>query len=340
MAKLFSPFTIRNVTLKNRIVMSPMCMYSVEPKNGQVQPFHLTHYESRAVGQVGLIIVEATGVTPQGRITDHCLGIWDDIHIDGLSKIVERVKVHGAKAGIQLGHAGRKSTTSGEIVAPSAIAFDEKYKTPRELTKEDIAEIVSAFKEGAVRAKKAGFDVIELHGAHGYLISQFLSPLSNKRTDEYGGSLENRYRFLHEVVKAVREVWNGPLFVRISADEYNEKGNTLDDFVTVAKWLKEDGVDLIDVSTGGIIPAPISVYPGYQVKHAETIKHKANISVGAVGLITTGKQAEEILQNDRADLIFIARELLRQPYWPLIAAKELRAPITAPKQYERGWYVD
>lgn len=339
MSKLFSPFTIKDVTLKNRIVMSPMCMYSCEPRDGRVQPFHVSHYETRAVGQVGLIIVEATAVTPQGRISEQDLGIWDDIHIDGLQTIVERVKTHGAKIGIQLGHAGRKSTVSGEIVAPSALPFDEKSKTPRELTKADIAEIVNAFKNGAQRAKQAGFDVIELHGAHGYLISQFLSPLSNKRTDEYGGTLENRYRFLQEVIHAVKEVWDGPLFVRISADEYAEDGNTLEDFVTFATWMKRDGVDLIDVSTGGVVPARISVYPGYQVRHAETIRHGADIPVGAVGLITTGKQAEEILQNERADLIFLGRELLRQPYWPFFAAKELNEPITAPKQYERGWYV-
>ncbi len=320
--------------------MSPMCMYSCETKDGYVQPFHVAHYETRAVGQVGLVVIEATAVTPQGRITEQDLGIWDDQHIAGLKTLTTRIHAHGAKAALQLAHAGRKSVVRGEILAPSALPFDEKSKTPREMTKEEIASTINAFKQGAIRAKAAGFDMIELHGAHGYLLNEFLSPLTNKRTDSYGGSLANRYRFLKDVIAAVKEVWEGPLLVRISADEYDEEGNTLDDFTRLATWMKEDGVDLIDVSTGGVIPARIPIFPGYQVRHAETIKHGAKIAVGAVGLITTGKQAEEILQNERADLIFLARELLRHPYWALTAAKELHAPITAPKQYERGWYQE
>lgn len=335
--KLFSPYEIKNVTLKNRIVMSPMCMYSCETKDGHVQPFHLTHYETRAVGQVGLVIVEATAVTPQGRISEEDLGIWSDEHMDGLRSIVQRVHAHGAKAGIQLAHAGRKSIVNGDIFAPSALPFDKNSKTPIKLTKEAIAEKVIAFKKGAIRAKEAGFDIIELHGAHGYLINEFLSPLTNKRSDEYGGSLKGRYQFLKEIIAEVKTVWDGPLFVRLSADEYAEGGNTIDDFINLSSWLKEDGVDLVDVSSGAVVPAEIRAFPGYQVRYADAIRHGANIATGAVGMITTGIQAEEILRNERADLIFLARELLRQPYWPLIAAKELKTTIDGPKQYERGW---
>src|SRR3954452_19732281 len=220
-AKLFSPFTIKDVTLKNRIVMAPMCMYSSHNEDGQIQNWHRTHYTSRAVGQVGLIIVEATAITPQGRISPRDLGIWSDDHIKGFTELVSLMKEQGAKTGIQLAHAGRKAVLEGEIIAPSALAFNEKMKTPKEMTKEDIAETVEAFKKGAERAAKAGFDVIELHGAHGYLINEFLSPLSNKRTDEYGGSAENRYRFLRKIIAAIKTIWDGVLFVRVSAHEYH-----------------------------------------------------------------------------------------------------------------------
>lgn len=336
-AKLFSPFTIKGVTLKNRIVMAPMCMYSSHNEDGHLQNWHRTHYTSRAVGQVGLIIVEATAVTPQGRISPQDLGIWSDEHVEGFEDLVSLMKEHGAKTGIQLAHAGRKAVLEGEIIAPSAIAFNEKYKTPKEMTKADMEETVEAFKKGAARAAKAGFDVIEIHGAHGYLLNEFLSPLSNKRSDEYGGSAENRYRLLHEVIDAVKTVWNGPLFVRVSAHDYHEDGLTAEDYIVFAQWMKEQGVDLIDVSSGSVVPARINVYPGYQVKYSETIKTGADISTGAVGLITSPIQAEEILQNDRADLIFLARELLRDPYWPRTAAKELGVPIDTPEQYKRGW---
>ncbi|WP_066385235.1 NADPH dehydrogenase NamA [Neobacillus mesonae] len=335
--KLFSPYSIKGVTMKNRIVMSPMCMYSSHNEDGHVQNWHRTHYTSRAVGQVGLIIVEATAVTPQGRISPQDLGIWSDEHVKGLQELVELAKEHGAKMGIQLAHAGRKAELEGEIIAPSALAFNEKSKTPKEMTKADIEQTVEAFKKGAERAKKAGFDVIELHGAHGYLLNEFLSPLSNKRTDEYGGNAENRYRILREVIDAVKTVWDGPLFVRVSANDYHEDGLTPEDYILFAKWMKEQGVDLIDVSSGAVVPARINVYPGYQVPFSETIKHGAGIDTGAVGLITTPIQAEEILQNDRADLVFLARELLRDPYWPRTAAKELGVEMEAPKQYQRGW---
>ena len=335
--KLFSPYTIKGVTLKNRIVMSPMCMYSSHNEDGHIQNWHLTHYTSRAVGQVGLIIVEATAVTPQGRISPQDLGIWSDEHVKGFKELVGLMKEHGAKTGIQLAHAGRKAVLEGEILAPSALAYNEKSKTPKEMTVAEIAETVDAFKKGAERAANAGFDVIEIHGAHGYLVNEFLSPLSNKRTDEYGGSAENRYRFLREVIDAVKTVWDGPLFVRVSAHDYNEEGLIPEDYVTFSKWMKEQGVDLIDVSSGAVVPARINVYPGYQVKFAETIKHEAVIDTGAVGLITSPIQAEEILQNDRADLVFLARELLRDPYWPRTAAKELGEEIEGPVQYKRGW---
>ncbi|MBM7660975.1 NADPH2 dehydrogenase [Bacillus mesophilus] len=336
-AKLFSPYQIKNVTLKNRIVMSPMCMYSSHEQDGQVQNWHLTHYVSRAVGGVGLIMVEATAVTPQGRISNGDLGIWDDDHIPGLANLVGMMKEQGAATSIQIAHAGRKAMVDGEIIAPSAIAFNEKMKTPKEMSVEEIRETVQAFKAGANRAKEAGFDIIELHGAHGYLINEFLSPLTNKREDQYGGSTEKRYQFLREIIDGVNQVWDGPLFVRVSANDYHPEGLTPEDYVTYAKWMKEQGVDLIDVSSGAVVPAPINVFPGYQIGFSETIKHGADIPTGVVGLITTGNQAEEILQNDRGDLVFLARELLRDPYWPRTAANQLGVSIEPPKQYDRGW---
>ncbi|GEN84253.1 NADPH dehydrogenase [Sporosarcina luteola] len=337
MAMLFSPYSIRGVEFKNRIVMAPMCMYSSHNLDGKVEDWHKTHYATRAVGQVGLIIVEATAVQPEGRISDQDLGIWNDDQLEGLSEIVRLMKQHGAKTGIQLAHAGRKATVDGDIFAPSPIRFNEQYKTPVEMTVEDIKETVSAFKDAAVRAKQAGFDVIELHGAHGYLINEFLSPLTNKRGDAYGGSSENRYRILREIIDSVRSVWDGPLFVRISAEDYTEGGMTSALYLEMVKWMKTQDVDLIDVSSGAVVPAKIDAYPGYQVPFAENIKKGAGIATGAVGLITSGLQAEEILKNERADMVFLARELLRNPYWAYTAAKELGVEIESPKQYERGW---
>jgi NADPH2 dehydrogenase len=335
--KLFESFTLKNIELKNRIVMAPMCMYSSHNEDGKIENWHRTHYVSRAVGGAGLIIQEATAVTPQGRISPQDLGIWSDEHIEGLSGLVNLIKEQGAKTGIQLAHAGRKAVLEGDIIAPSAIPFNDEMKTPLEMTSEDIKETIAAFVKGAERAKKAGFDVIEIHGAHGYLINEFLSPLSNTRTDEYGGSPENRYRFLREVIDGIKEIWDGPLLVRVSAKDYREDGLDVEDYVVFAQWMKEQGIDLIDVSSGAVVPARIPVYPGYQVTLAETIKKDALIPTGAVGLITSGLQAEEILQNERADLILLGRELLRDPYWPRSAAKELNQEIQAPKQYERGW---
>ncbi|WYF01996.1 NADPH dehydrogenase NamA [Bacillus velezensis] len=335
--KLFTPWTVKDVTIKNRIVMAPMCMYSSHEKDGKLQPFHMAHYISRAIGQVGLIIVEATAVNPQGRISDQDLGIWSDDHIEGFAKLTEQVKAQGSKIGIQLAHAGRKAELEGDIYAPSAIPFDEQSKTPAEMTTEQIKETIQEFKQAAARAKEAGFDIIELHAAHGYLMHEFLSPLSNHRTDEYGGSHENRYRFLGETIEAVKEVWDGPLFVRISASDYTDKGLDIADHIGFAKWMKEQGVDLIDCSSGALVQADINVFPGYQVSFAEKIREQAEIATGAVGLITTGTMAEEILQNNRADLIFVAENFCSDPHFARSAAKQLNTEIPSPVQYDRAW---
>ncbi|MFD2630761.1 NADPH dehydrogenase NamA [Oceanobacillus kapialis] len=337
MSKLFSSIDFKGVTLKNRIVMAPMCMYSCMPEDGKITPFHVTHYTSRAVGQVGLIMLEATAVQPTGRISPQDLGIWNDEHIEGLKALNEQLHHYGSKTAIQLAHAGRKAQLDSTIYAPSPLAFSESYKTPKEMSEEDIKETMEAFKTAARRAKQANFDVIELHAAHGYLINQFLSPLTNNRTDQYGGAREKRYRFLEEIISAVKQEWTGPLFVRISTDEYATGSNTMDDFLYYAKKMHEQDVDLIDCSSGGVVPASIQAYPGYQLPRCETIKREAGIATGAVGLITTGVQAEEIIQNGRADLVFLARVLLRDPYWPRTAANELNEKLSAPKQYERGW---
>ena len=337
MAKLFSPFSIKEVVLKNRIVMSPMCMFSSFNRDGHVSKFHHMHYVSRAMGQVGLIMLESTAVHPQGRISMKDLGIWDESHIEGLSELVQEIHRYGSKAGIQLSHAGRKADIEGEIYAPSPLPYKQDQRVPNELSISQIQEIIHQFKEAAIRAKVTGFDVIELHGAHGYLINEFLSPLSNHRNDQYGGTMENRYRFLEEMIDEINEVWDGPLFVRLSVNEYHPEGNSIDDIVYFSRRLKEQGVDLIDCSSGAIVPARIDVFPGYQVPLAEKIKQDAGIATGAVGLITSPLHAEEILKNNRADLIFIARELLRNPYWPLKAAIELGIELTGPGQYSKAW---
>lgn len=318
--------------------MSPMCMYSCDNQDGMITPFHMTHYVSRAVGQVGLIMVEATAVQSEGRISEFDLGIWDDEHITGFQQLTEQLHAYGAKAAIQLAHAGRKAELNPPIYAPSPLRFSEKYHVPKQMSKADIEATIQAFKNGARRAREANFDIIEIHAAHGYLINQFLSPLTNHRQDEYGGSRENRYRLLREVIEAVKEEWQDrPLFVRISTDEYHEQGNTFEDLLYFSECMKAQGVDLIDCSSGGVVSAKIHTYPGYQVKRCEMIKHQCEILTGAVGLITTGILAEEILQNDRADLIFIGRALLRQPYWAKQAADELGVDLEPPKQYVRGW---
>lgn len=338
MAKLFDNINIKDMNLKNRIVMAPMCMYSSD-ENGYAYEWHHTHYETRAIGGVGLILLEATGVEGRGRISNRDLGIWSDSHIDGLTKIVHRCKRHGAKIGIQLGHAGRKSETDPKkIIAPSPIAFDKESPTPHEMDEDEIKKVVQAFKQGAERALEAGFDVIEIHGAHGYLINQFLSPLSNKRKDDYGGSLENRTQFLKEVVQEVRTIWplSKPLIVRISAEDYVESGNHPENLIQQLNLVKNEGIDIIHVSSGGMVLADIDLYPGYQINFADAIKKGVNLPVIGGGLIKEPEMAEEIIGNERADLIFLGRELLRNPYWPLEAAQKLNSHIDWPEQYKRS----
>lgn len=345
---LYTPIQFRNLEIKNRWVMSPMCMYSSE--EGVAKDFHLLHYGSRAQGGTGLLIVEATGVVPEGRITNRCMGIWNDEQAEALSKIVKIVHENSeSKIGIQLAHAGRKASTwngkqtsleeGWETVAPSPIPYEETERIPHELTNEEIKNLVQSFKDAAVRAISAGFDLIEIHAAHGYLLHQFLSPLSNQRKDEYGGSFENRIRFLVEVVDAVNEVLdeNHPLFVRISGTEYAKNGWDIEDSIKLSEILKEHQVDLIDVSSGGNIHgAKINLFDGYQVPLAEAIRKKAEIPTGAVGLIKTAKQAEEILQNSQADLIFVAREILRNPYLPVRGSFKNNDNCFFPPQYERA----
>ncbi len=353
MPHLFSPIKIKNVELKNRIVVSPMCEYSSE--DGFANDWHLVHLGSRAVGGAALIITEATAVSPEGRITYGDLGIYKDEHIAKLKQITEFIHQHGAFAGTQLAHAGRKAShelpwlgnaqfpsdheKGWKTVAPSAVPFTPNEEPPIALDKAGIEKVKADFKAAAARALAAGFDVIELHGAHGYLIHEFLSPLSNQRTDEYGGSFENRIRLLVEIIESVRETWpaENPLFVRISSTDWTEGGWTADDSVALAKVLIDKGVDLIDCSSGGnVATAKIPLKPGYQVEFAEKIKKEAGILTGAVGLITEPSQANEIIQEGEADLIIMAREFLRDPYFPLRAAHQLGQEVKWPVQYERA----
>jgi NADPH2 dehydrogenase len=345
---LYTPIKFRNVELKNRWVMSPMCMYSCE--NGLANDFHFVHYGSRSQGGTGLIIVEATGVEPRGRITNHCMGIWNDEQAEELQKIVEFVHENSdSKIGIQLAHAGRKGSTweniqipveeGWETLAPSPIPYHPTERIPHVLTVEEIKEQVRNFKEAAKRAVKAGFDVIEIHGAHGYLVHQFLSPLSNIRTDEYGGSFENRIRFLIEIIDAVNEELNEnvALFVRISGTEYAENGLEINDSVELAKILKNHLVDLVDVSSGGNIHGvKIPLFDGYQVPLSSQVRNEAEIKTGAVGLIKKVSHAEEILQKGDADLIFIAREILRNPYIAVQGSFEMKEDCFFPHQYLRA----
>ncbi|MCW3167976.1 NADPH dehydrogenase NamA [Chryseobacterium sp. 09-1422] len=345
---LYTPIKFRNVELKNRWVMSPMCMYSCE--DGLANDFHYVHYGSRAQGGTGLIVVEATGVEPRGRITNHCMGIWNDMQAEKLQKIVEFVhKNSDSKIGIQLAHAGRKGSTwenkqisveeGWETIAPSPIPYHPTERIPHELSAEEIKDLVQNFKDAAKRAVNAGFDVIEIHAAHGYLVHQFLSPLSNVRTDEYGGSFENRSRFLLEIIDAVNEELNDnvALFVRISGTEYAENGWDISDSVELAKILKEHSVDLTDVSSGGNIHgAKISVFDGYQVPFSSQVRNEAEVKTGAVGLITSTQQAEDILNKEEADLIFVAREILRNPYIAVQGSFEMNEESFFPHQYLRA----
>lgn len=338
MSKLFSSFKIKDIEIKNRIVMSPMCMYSAG-NDGIAKDWHYIHYTSRAVGGVGLILQEATAVEPRGRISSNDLGLWNDNQIEGLKKIVEAVKKNGALMGVQLAHAGRKCEAENEqIIAPSSIAFSDEYRLPNEMTKEDIKTVIKAFRDAARRCLEVGYDIIEIHGAHGYLINEFLSPVTNKRADEYGGSVENRARFLKEILHAVREVWTmeKPLILRVTAEDYVEEGNHPEDLAELINLVKHEGVDIINVSSGGLVSIAPKAFQGYQVKFAEIIKEGTELPVIAGGLIIDPHMAEEILQNNRADMIFLGRALLRNPYWPLQADYELKNEISWPKQYERG----
>ncbi|MBF4693591.1 NADPH dehydrogenase NamA [Fusibacter ferrireducens] len=338
MSKIFSQYKIKDKVIKNRIVMPPMCMYSAD-EEGNPTSWHYIHYATRAIGGVGLIIMEATAVEKRGRISSKDLGIWDDNHVAGLKKIVDACKPHGTQMGIQLGHAGRKCEVTAEnIIAPSSIAFSHAYQTPNEMNLDDIATVIEAYKKAAERALKAGFDFLELHGAHGYLINTFMSPLTNKRTDQYGGNLENRSRFLKEVVRAIRTVWpkEKGMILRVSAEEYAEGGNHPEEVAELINRVKHEGIDIINVSSGGVVQAPINAYPGYQIKFAETIKANTNLPVIGGGLLTSALMAEEMLQNNRVDLFFLGRELLRNPYWALQASNELQADIDWPKPYQRS----
>jgi len=351
MSKLFSSLSIKNLTLKNRIVVSPMCQYSAQ--DGFTNDWHLVHLGSRAVGGAGLVFTEATAVSPEGRITPGDVGLWRDEHIPGLNRIAGFIYSQGAIAGIQLAHAGRKASCAVPLeggkqldeklggwktVAPSAIPFITGEKPPESLNKEGIKKVVSDFKAASGRAVVAGFKVIEIHCAHGYLLHEFLSPLSNKRTDIYGGSFENRIRLLIEVINGIKSVWPAeyPLFVRISATDWTEGGWTTEESIKLAYILNNIGIDLIDCSSGGnVFNAKIPVSPGYQVPFSDALR-KTGILTGAVGFITAAKQAESILQEEMADLVFIAKELLRNPYFPLNAARELSEDITWPAQYLRA----
>jgi len=352
MSLLFQPITIKNISFKNRIVVSPMCQYSAN--DGFANDWHLVHLGSRAVGGAGLVFTEATAVSAEGRISPSDIGIWKDEHIPMLQRITTFIEQQGAVPGIQLAHAGRKASCRAPweggmqvpmseggwpVLAPSNIPFKETTLPVVVLTQLQIKEVLQQFKMAAKRALTAGFKVVEIHAAHGYLIHQFLSPMSNQRTDAYGGSFENRIRFLLDVVQAIKEEWPSdlPLFVRISATDWHEQGWQLEDSVALAQHLKLLGVDVIDCSSGGNIShVQIPVGPGYQVPFAAAIKKETGMLTGAVGLITMAAQANEILDQQFADFIFIAREFLRNPYFPMHAAKVLNENMVWPKPYERA----
>ena len=352
MAHLFEPLSLRSLTLSNRIVVSPMCQYS--SVDGFSNDWHFVHLGSRAVGGAALVFTEASGVTPDGRISPQDLGIYDDGHVPGLARIVRFVHEQHALAGIQLAHAGRKASTARpwegssaiapadggwQPVGPAAEPFAANYPVPRALALSEIPDVVAAFRAAAHRALSAGFDVVELHAAHGYLIHEFLSPHVNTRTDAYGGSFDNRVRLCLEIVEAVRAVWPErlPLFVRISCTDWKDGGWDLEQSVELARRLRERGVDLVDCSSGGAVnDQKIVIGPGYQVPFADRIRRDAGIPTGAVGLITEAAQADAIVRGGQADCVLLARELLRDPYWPLRAARELGHPTPWPVQYIRA----
>lgn len=359
MPHLFDPLTIKSVTLKNRIGVSPMCQYSAE--NGHANDWHLVHQGTRAIGGAALIITEATAVAAEGRITPGCMGLWQDSQIEPLARITKFLKQHGAVPGIQIGHAGRKASSAlpwdggqhlensqggWDIVGPTAMPFGgQQMKKPTALDKAGIAVIIAAFRDSAQRAKEAGYEWLELHGAHGYLIHSFLSPLTNTRNDEYGGPLKNRARMLLEIISAVQTVWpdNLPLSVRLSATDWVEGGWTVDDSVELAKILKEAGIDLVDCSSGGLRAEDAPVYAkaagaGYQLPLADKVKREAGILTAAVGMITEPMQADQIIRNGQADMVYLAREMLRNPYWPIEAARDVhkKDAVKLPVQYARA----
>lgn len=352
MSSLFTPLKIRDLNFRNRIFVSPMCQYSCV--EGVPTNWHLVHLGSRAVGGASLVIAEATGVSPEGRISPGDTGLWNDEQMRAFQPLTLFIKEQGARAGIQLAHAGRKASTAAPWLggqpltthqggwttwAPSATPFAEGFTVPLEMSREQIRTTLDNFVGAATRSLAAGFEVVELHMAHGYLLNQFLSPITNQRTDEYGGSRENRMRFPLEVARAVRSVWPDslPLFARISATDWTEGGWTMEDSLALAIELKKIGVDLIDCSSGGISPhAKVPVGPGYQVPFAESIRRNSGVKTAAVGLITEPHQAEEIIREEKADAVLLAREFLRDPYWPLHAAQTLKVDVAWPRQYERA----
>lgn len=354
MTHLFEPFTLRSLTLRNRIGVSPMCQYSSE--DGLPNDWHLVHLGARASGGVGLVIAEATAVEARGRITPNDVGIWNDAQVAAWKRVTQFIREQGAVAGIQLAHAGRKAGTARpweggkplsdseggwDTVGASAIPFNDSFRTPQAMTHEEIHAVQHAFRDAAVRALAAGFEWIEIHAAHGYLLHSFYSPISNQRTDEYGGSFENRIRFLMETVRLVREVIPAdlPLTVRLSCTDWIEGGWTIEDSVALSKQLKSAGVDLIDCSSGGVAPQQqIAVGWGYQIPFATTIRQEADIATAAVGLITEPEQADALVRNGEADLVLLGRELLRNPYWAIQAAQALHQDkLPMPAQYERAF---
>ena len=354
MAHLFESLTVRGVTLRNRIGVSPMCMYSYE--DGISNDWQVAHLGARAVGGAGLIIAEATAVEARGRITPDDAGIWSDAQVEPLERVTRFIKQSGTVAGIQIAHAGRKASSvrpwdggkpipadgprGWQVIGPSPIPFSEGYQVPHELSPAEIRDVQAAFVAAAQRALAAGFEWLELHAAHGYLIHSFYSPISNRRSDEYGGSFPNRIRFLLETAHAVRAVWPDrlPLTVRISGTDWTEGGWTTEESVELARCLKNAGVDLIDCSSGGNVPqAQVPLGSGYQVPISEAVRHGAGILTAAVGLITSPAQADEIIRNERADVVLLGREMLRDPYWALHAALALKQPIPAPPQYLRAF---
>ncbi|PAF54124.1 NADPH dehydrogenase [Helicobacter sp. 13S00482-2] len=334
---LFSAWKIKNLQIKNRVVMAPMDQYSAK-SDGKITQWHYHHYLSRAIGQVGLIIIECSAVCEDGRISDADLGIWSDDHIEGLKSVVQACHQYGTKVIIQIGHSGRKCECSvDEILAPSSIPFSENSKIPKEMNTQDIKNIIKSFKEAGIRALKAGFDGIEVHGAHGYLISEFLSPLCNTRNDEYG---KDRSRFLREILEALRSVLPQDflLSLRVSARDYDQDGNDIKDVIHLLEPIKHL-FDVLNVSTGGVISTNIKVYPGYQIECARILKEKLCIPCIGGGLITDSMMANKLIASDVVDAVFLARELLINPYWPIQAALELNQKIELPIQYERGRYL-